>query len=239
MELPHGQRTVDRKGRELNLAWSKPWQAVHVQMPWLSCQRSTPAEAAVLQDAKAIWGRPGGGGGRVVAGSQQTADTSSSSVGSNAAGAVATGGALRRPPPPLPLRRAAGAAAAAAAAATAAAAAAAASPAAVSTPATSDTASSPAQASCAIAAPLRLPVGEDTPACGALSYAEGPLMLFLDTSALLSMLNCPPGVAAATPFTLRLLCALAGSGRFGRGAHNKFRGAAPLLLLLPPAPDEC
>jgi hypothetical protein len=50
-----------------------------------------------------------------------------------------------------------------------------------------------------------------------LSYQDGPLMLFVDTSAFLSMLGCPGSVASGTCLTLKLLQALAGSGRFGRG----------------------
>eukprot|EP00775_Hariotina_reticulata_P013818 gene13818-13939_t len=46
--------------------------------------------------------------------------------------------------------------------------------------------------------------------------ADGPLMLFVDTSALLSMLGCPGSVSSTTCCTVKLLQALAGSGRFGR-----------------------
>jgi uncharacterized protein with von Willebrand factor type A (vWA) domain len=53
-----------------------------------------------------------------------------------------------------------------------------------------------------------------------VSYQDGPLMLFVDTSAFLSMLGCPGNVASATCLTLKLLQALAGSGRFGRGERG-------------------
>eukprot|EP00882_Tetradesmus_deserticola_P028178 GHRQ01031372.1.p1 GENE.GHRQ01031372.1~~GHRQ01031372.1.p1 ORF type:complete len:229 (+),score=102.64 GHRQ01031372.1:91-687(+) len=54
-----------------------------------------------------------------------------------------------------------------------------------------------------------------------VSYQDGPLMLFVDTSAFLSMLGCAGSVASGTALTLKLLQALAGSGRFGRGLPSE------------------
>ena len=87
-------------GRELNLRWHKPWNTVHVQMPWISCQKRAPAEAPVLQLAREAWGvgrrgRPvvaaaavagGGGGGGIVEGGGAGTIGSSSSRGGGTLG---------------------------------------------------------------------------------------------------------------------------------------------------------
>jgi hypothetical protein len=72
----------------------------------------------------------------------------------------------------------------------------------------------PSTSSAAAAAEL---AGDSCSSSPAVSYQDGPLMLFVDTSAFLSMLGCPGNVASGTCLTLKLLQALAGSGRFGRG----------------------
>jgi hypothetical protein len=71
-------------GRELCLSWTKPWREVHVQMPWTTCQRAAPAEAAVLRAAKAVWGQHKG----------------------QAAPAAAAGGSQRQQQSPVEQRRA-------------------------------------------------------------------------------------------------------------------------------------
>lgn len=211
-ELPVSERKCsDSRGRELNLAWSLPWTGVHVQMPWLSCQRSKPEEAAVLQAAKAVWGRraaaAAAGPGRLLAASAQrsqwqrsagdggvTPGGSSRVGGVVAAMAAAAGGGedmqlpLLHPPPPPP-------------------------PPAKLAAATSNSSST------AFAAPL-LPAqagSSSSTNSSAVEYQDGPLMLFVDTSAFLAMLGCPGSVTSSTNLTLKLLQALAGSGRFGRG----------------------
>jgi hypothetical protein len=59
-------------------------------------------------------------------------------------------------------------------------------------------------------------------------------MLFVDTSAFLSMLGCPGSVASGTCLTMKLLQALAGSGRFGRGEWG-WRWLGPGCFFICPA----
>ena len=193
------QHLSNTTGRELSLQWSKPWQQVHVQLPWLSCQRAPPAEAAVLRAAKAVWGGGHGGRGRTERGggagagsSRQQMNASSMSMSSKTAnsskddsgvplplqyqeGAASSSSSITSPPPPSPPpapRRTPQAAAAAAAA---------------TTPQAATT--TPAQP----AAP------------GPTAYKPGPLMLFLDTSALLAMLGSNSSAATPTCFTMKML----------------------------------
>jgi hypothetical protein len=224
-ELPVAQRTrTDSRGRELNLVWSLPWQQVHVQMPWLSCQRSTPSEAAVLQAAKAVWGRGpvAAAAGSSTAGpsSQQqqrrqlTPPSLAAGSGGRMAAVVAAMSAeaagvrpqqddnavlpfMQQPPPPPP-------------------------PAAAKPqqkpPGSVKFSFSAGPSTSSAAGAAAEPAGDSSSSSSAaVSYQDGPLMLFVDTSAFLSMLGCPGNVASGTCLTLKLLQALAGSGRFGRG----------------------
>lgn len=195
-------------------SWSKPWSSVQVQMPWLSCQRTAPAEAAVLQAARAVWGR-----GAAAAGAQQAAASGNhrqqqqQQVGGScgrassrpavvaaavydasdadaARSGVALPLVLPQPPPPPRTTAQQGS----------------------TTAVTASNGSSSSSTQHAAAPPPRLPADDDSMRA-AVSYQDGPLMLFVDTSALLSMLGCPGSVSSTTCCTVKLLQALAGSGR--------------------------
>jgi hypothetical protein len=185
-------------------------------MPWLSCQRTAPAEAAALQAARAVWSRgttaePPQAGDSVSHRQQQQLQQGSGRLGhgsgrlapvvaamSDAADADAEKSDVALPlvhppqPPPPPPRAAAQQYAPAAVIAS-------------SSSSGGDTrrASSPA---CQ-------PGDDGSKRAGGVQYQDGPLMLFVDTSALLSMLGCPGSISSSTCCTMKLLQALAGSGR--------------------------
>lgn len=208
-EVPVSERAsrTDSKGRELNLSWSLPWQEVHVQMPWLSCQRAPPAEAAVLKAAKAVWSK------RAAAADSSSRDRHASTVSLAADAQQKQQQQQQQQHMGLNNSRRHGCVVAAAAA-TAAAGKESAVSSLIETPPPPPRAALAAEAMGASAS-----TGVRGTAAAAVEYQEGPLMLFLDTSALLSMLGCAGNVTSNTCFTLKLLQALAGSGRFGRGKH--------------------
>ncbi len=93
-----------RHGHEKNMKWSMKHGVAHVQLPWLDCQRQAPAEAKVLLEARQAWAR-------TAAAASAAGAAGDGSAGGSAAQEAAQGAAQleRLPPPPLP---AAGAAAA-------------------------------------------------------------------------------------------------------------------------------
>lgn len=189
-------------------------------MPWLSCQRAPPAEAEVLKAAKMVWSSR-----RQTNGSATSAPTGPTAAGVGSSGGcsisrssdrsagVVSGTQQQQQQGSMPFgsgSRYGGVVAAAALLD---------GRAHQTTPLVHEPPPPPPRAapSTLAAAAIPSPAAAASPAVPPVQYQDGPLMLFVDTSAFLAMLGCGGSVASNTCFTMKLLQALAGSGRFGRG----------------------